>query len=522
MKPVPKSTISNQQSTISNSQSALSPEPSKQILFATLPPLWPGDLRPQIRAAVASQPGHKLVVLDDDPTGTQTVYEVPELTVWDVDTLRAELAQPGPCFYLLTNSRSLPPDRAAALNHEIARNLLEAAGAVVSPEPSSGPASCSGSKAAVPFTVVSRSDSTLRGHYPLETDVLAAELGPFDATILIPYFEAGGRFTIGDVHYVAEGDVLVPAAETPFARDAAFGYRSSNLRDYVEEKTAGRVKAAEVASITLDDLRRGGPTTVTKKLRSLPANAVCIVNAAAPRDLEAFVAGLLGAEAQGRRYLFRTAAQFVAARLGLEPRPLWQPPGTAASQPPSAGRPDDPPSGPCPGGLTVVGSYVPKTTEQLRALLRNPAGDPVELSVPDLLNPAGAVAEVSRVAAQTNQALTAGRDVVLFTSRALITGPDAAASLQIAARVSDALVAVLRQLEVRPRYLIAKGGITSSDLATRGLGVERAVVLGQILPGVPVWRLGPETKFPGLPYVVFPGNVGGPEALAEAVHKLNP
>lgn len=479
-------------------------------------------MRPQVRATINARIGHKLVVLDDDPTGTQTVHEVPVLTVWDVDTLRAEFAQPGPCFYLLTNSRSLPPDRAAALNREIARNLRDAAGAAVSPAPSASEAPCPGSKAAVPFTVVSRSDSTLRGHYPLETDVLAAELGRFDATILIPYFEAGGRYTIGDVHYVAEGDVLVPAAETPFARDAAFGYRSSNLRDYVEEKTAGRVKAAEVASVTLDDLRRGGPATVANKLQSLPANSVCIVNAAAPRDLEVFVAGLLEAEAQGRRYLFRTAAQFVAARLSLEPRPLWQPPGAAVSQPPSAGRPEDPRSGPRLGGLTVVGSYVPKTTEQLRALLRNPTRDRVELSVPDLLNPTGTVAEVSRVVAQTNQALAAGRDVVLFTSRELITGPDAAASLHVGARVSDALVAVLRRLEVRPHYLIAKGGITSSDLATRGLGVKRAVVLGQLLPGVPVWQLGPETRFPGLPYVIFPGNVGGPEALADAVQKLNP
>jgi uncharacterized protein YgbK (DUF1537 family) len=156
---------------------------------------------------------------------------------------------------------------------------------------------------------------------------------------LIPYFEAGGRYTINDVHYVAEGDRLVPAAETPFARDAAFGYRSSNLQDYIEEKTAGRVKAAAVASITLDHLRRGGPATVANTLRSLPANSVCVVNAAAPRDLDMFVAGLLEAEAEGKRYLFRTAAQFVAARLGLESRPLWQPRGAAGLQPPSHGQP---------------------------------------------------------------------------------------------------------------------------------------------------------------------------------------
>jgi uncharacterized protein YgbK (DUF1537 family) len=481
---------------------------------------WPEDLGPQIRATIDARIGHKLVVLDDDPTGTQTVHDVPVLTVWDVDTLRAEFAQPGPCFYLLTNSRSLPPDRAAALNREIARNLREAAGAVVSPAPSAGQAPCPGSKAAVPFTLVSRSDSTLRGHYPLETDVLAEELGPFDATILNPYFEAGGRYTIGDVHYVAEGDVLVPAAQTPFARDVAFGYRSSNLRDYVEEKTAGRVKAAAVASISLDDLRRGGPATITKKLESLPANSVCLVNAAAPRDLEVFVAGLVEAEARGRRYLFRTAAQFVAARLGLEPQPLWRPVGTAALQPTGHGRLEGRSSMRRLGGLTVVGSYVPKTTAQLEALLANPQLERVEVSVADILQPARRAVELAQAIARTNQSLAAGRDVVVFTSRQLITGNDAAGSLDIGAQVSDALVEVVRRLEVRPRYLIAKGGITSSDLATRGLGVKRALVLGQILPGVPVWELGAETKFPGLPYVVFPGNVGGPEALADAVSKF--
>jgi uncharacterized protein YgbK (DUF1537 family) len=172
------------------------------------------------------------------------------------------------------------------------------------------------------------------------------------------------------------------------------------------------------------------------------------------------------------------------------------------------------------GGLTVVGSYVPKTTEQLDALLANPELVQVEISVADILSSARRVAELSQVVAQTNRALLADRDVVVFTSRQLITGNDAAGSLDVGAKVSDALVEIIRRLEVRPRYLIAKGGITSSDLGTKGLGVKRARVLGQVLPGVPVWELGPETKFPGLPYIVFPGNVGGPEALHNAVQKL--
>jgi hypothetical protein len=123
--------------------------------------------------------------------------------------------------------------------------------------------------------------------------------------------------------------------------------------------------------------------------------------------------------------------------------------------------------------------------------------------------------------AQTTAALAAGRDTVVYTSRQLITSSDAAASLAIGRRVSEALVLLIRNLTIAPRYLIAKGGITSSDTATLGLGVRRALVLGQALPGVPVWQLGPEAKFPGLGYVVFPGNVGSDTALAELITRLH-
>jgi len=446
---------------------------SKAETFATLPPPFPDDLRSQIRAIVASRPDHKLVVLDDDPTGTQTVHDVPVLTTWDVATLRAEFAQPGPCFYILTNSRSLAPDAAFELNRTLARNL----------------------KAAVPtrsgFTVFSRSDSTLRGHFPLETDVLAEELGPFDATILIPYLEAGGRYTIDDVHYVAEGDQLVPAAETPFARDAVFGYRHSNLREWVEEKTSGRVKAGDVVSFSIHELRTG---SILAKLRGLSRGTVAIVNCASPADAEAFAMATLQAEKGGGRYLFRTAAQFVSARLGLEPRPLLTASDLGV---PRVG-----------GVLIVVGSHVPRTTEQLTHLLNRTGIARVELAVHSLGDET-----IADAAKQVNDRLRAGEDVVLFTSRQLIAGADAAESLRIGQRVSAALVEIVSRLATSPRLIIAKGGITSSDLATKALRVRRAIVRGQILPGIPVWQLGPESRFPGINYVVFPGNVGAPDAL---------
>lgn len=451
--------------------------------FAKLPAPWPVDLLPSIQVQLAAGE-RKLVVLDDDPTGTQTVHHVPVLTTWEVDVLAAELGAPGPVFYILTNSRSLPLPEAQTLNAAIGRALVDAA-----------------ARTGADFEVVSRSDSTLRGHFPGEVDALAAVLPRLvDATLIIPFFLEGGRYTLNDIHYVAEGNRLTPAAQTPFAKDAAFGYRHSSLPAWVEEKTQGRVTAAEVASITLDDLRQGGPDVVVAKLLSLEQGRVCVVNAVALRDLEVLVAALLQVEAKGKRFLYRTAASFVQIRAGLATRPLL----TAADLAlPTQG-----------GGLFVVGSYVPKTTGQVHALLKMPDLACVEVDVPALLGNARS-AEIARTRHLLNTALAANQDAVLYTSRGLVTGADAASSLAIGGQVSAALVAIVRGLAVPPRYLVAKGGITSSDIATQALDIRRALVLGQILPGVPVWQTGGESRYPGLPYIVFPGNVGNDQALVE-------
>lgn len=456
--------------------------------FAALPPVWPHDVLAANRLAAVRA---TLVVLDDDPTGTQTVRDVPVVTAWDVATLAAELRAAPLCFYILTNSRSLTASATTVLHREIAGNLATAS-----------------RESGRPFVLVSRSDSTLRGHFPLETDTVAETLGPFDVTLLAPYFEAGGRFTVDDVHYVAEGDRLIPAAETPFARDAAFGYRHSHLPAWVEEKTGGRIRATEVARLPLDLIRRCGPDAVARHLLALPRGSVCIVNACAPRDIEAVASGTLAAEAAGLRLVYRTAAGFVAARIGQSPAGLLTDADLATDS--------------ASGGLVMVGSYVPKTSAQLTRLLEDPALAALELDVSLLLDPGRREACLQDASRQLHDALAAGRDTVVYTSRRLVTGNDAAASLEIGRQVSTALTSLLRMLEVRPRFLIAKGGITSSDLATEGLGVRRATVRGQLLPGVPVWRLGAESKYPGLDYIIFPGNVGNETALAEAVRRFSP
>lgn len=453
-------------------------------VLAGLPAEWPVDLLPEIQGAVRT--AHKLVVLDDDPTGTQTVYDIPVLTEWSVPSLCAELEQPGGGFYLLTNSRSLHPAEAEALNLEIAQHLRTA-------QTQTGRA----------FTVVSRSDSTLRGHFPLETDTLNAALGGFDACLLIPYFAEGGRYTIDDTHFVAEGDALLPAGETPFAQDKTFGYRASDLRAWVAEKTGGRIPAGAVQRLSLAAIRRG-TDAILPQLLALTGYQTCIVNAASMKDMQVVVAALLRAEAAGKRFLYRTAASFVQARLGLPGRPLLDKAEIGADGPG--------------GGLVVVGSYVPKSTAQLQHALATHPASATELPVEALLTDAASI-EADAIE-RANAALVRGQTVILYTSRALIASDDPARSLAIGAQVSASLVRIVQGIRHRPRYLLAKGGITSSDLATKGLNVRRATVLGQILPGVPVWQPGAESRFPDMPYIVFPGNVGDEQALSHILDLL--
>jgi uncharacterized protein YgbK (DUF1537 family) len=402
--------------------------------------------------------------------------------------LNSELANDLPVFYLLINSRSVSLEEARSLNRQIGSNLVAAAGLLKRK-----------------FVVVSRSDSTLRGHFPGEVEALAEGLGmKFDAWLLIPFFEEGGRYTIDDVHYLAEGEWLVPTAETEFARDTVFGYHSSNLREWVEEKTNGKVAAATVFSISLEDIRIGGPERVTEKLLNLPQGSICIVNSASSRDLDVFTLGVLHAEAQGRRFLYRSGASFVRSRTGLSKHPLL------TNLPLPKGK----------GALIVVGSHVPKSSVQLETLLDRFNTERVEVDVQRLLSNLR-TGEVSRVSHLIDQALSREVDVVVFTSRHLVVGRSPIGNLSIGKQISSSLVDIVRRISTRPRYILAKGGITSSEIASEGLNVKRAMVTGQISPGVPVWRLGPESRFPDLIYIVFPGNVGGPEALAEIVKKLN-
>jgi len=461
--------------------------PVPRTLLDSLPPVFAGNAFEDVRRLVGAS-AVKTVVLDDDPTGTQTVHGIDILADWSVPSLRAALEDPRPCFYVLTNSRSLPGPKAAALVGEIAGNLSLAARA-----------------SGTDFVVVSRSDSTLRGHFAAELEALRTNLGyAVSGTIVIPAFFEGGRYTVDDVHYVAEGDKLVPAAETEFARDRTFGYSHSNMTEWIEEKTGRSVRASEVISIDIGTLRHAeGAKRVRRSLLEAPPGAHLVVNAAAYSDLEVFVHGLLQAEAMGKRFLLRTAASFVRVRAGIEARPLL-----AASDVLGEG---------APGGLVIVGSYTGRTTAQLKSLLALSGTVGIEVAVDRLATPNSRAVEIARVTAAAREAMRAGHHAVVYTSRSRESALGIAGELAAGQIVSGALVEIVRGLPERPRFLVTKGGITSSEVAIHGLGMHRARVLGQVAQGVPVWEMGAETRFPRMKLVIWPGNVGDPDALRDLI-----
>lgn len=456
-----------------------------------------GAFEEEIRESVA-RGGDLVVVLDDDPTGVQSVHGVPVLTRWEQEDLDWAVRQPVSTVFVLTNSRAFGPERAVEITDQVARRALRA-----------------GANANRETVFVSRGDSTLRGHFPAETDALAAALERergvrVDGVVLCPAFFEAGRFTRDDVHYVRDGDRDLPVGETPFAADATFGFRSSDLREWAAERSGGRFGADAVASVGRDDLRQG-PERVAALLREVVDGLPVVVNAEGYDDLEIFVAGLLRAERAGKRFVYRTGPSFPRVRGAITPPARLDAARLLAAR-------GDRRRG---HGLVLVGSHVPLTSRQLEHALALPGVTAIELDVARLLD-GGREEEVRRVVAAVDAGLERA-DAIVYTSRAVAGANERMSALEIGAVVSDALVAVARGSDpVRLDWLIAKGGITSSDIGTRGLGVRRATVAGPLLPPgiVPVWTLPDDSVAPGLPYVIFPGNVGGPRALADAIALL--
>ena len=454
----------------------------------SLPPVWTEDLIPEIKLILEDAPS-MVFVLDDDPTGAQTVHNASFLTEWSLDVLISERYQPEEVTFLQINTRAKTEEQAVKINADLGIVFSQLSRLLK-----------------IPISVISRSDSTLRGHFPAEVDALAKGMeNSHDGIIFIPFFIQGGRYTIDDVQYVSDGSMLAPVAQTPFAKDSAFGYESSNLCDWIEEKTRGRVSSEEVISVSIDEIRIGGPDVVEEKLRQMNRSDMCIINSAHMRDLDVVALAILRLQYKyGKNYLIRSSASFVRSRLGQREKPILNKEEMGYAD-----------KG---GGLILVGSHVPGSTSQLESLLDLPNVYGLELEVEKVL---GKDKEhTASVIERANTLLNESKDTVIYTSRNVITGSSPEEYLEIGAIIANAMTAVVAGISATPRYVISKGGMTSSNIILNALNIKRATVPGQISPGVLVLQMGSESKYPGSKLILFPGNVGGPTAISEVILRM--
>ena len=399
----------------------------------------------------------KMVVLDDDPTGIQTVHGCLLVTQWDEESVRQGFSDSLPFFYILTNTRAMTRDEAA----RVTREAMEA---VIKVNEDYG----------YRLIIVSRSDSCLRGHFPLETDVMRQCLIDHgytvaDKTPFCPAFIEAGRVTIDGIHYMKDGERLIPVSETEFARDNVFAYHTSVLTEYIREKGANPDDYVIVNAQSYDELNTFSSSIFLFQLSIF--NSIVI----------------------------RSSSSLPKAISGISDIPLLDKgilsPLTTHRSP-----------------LFIIGSHVKKTTQQLECLLQAEGTCAIEVDVQRILDDANELmVETQDI---IRQVVEQGLAPVVYTSRQEIRLDDADRRQHLGQQVSDFLVDIVRQLPYTPSYLVGKGGITSHDILTRGLGIRSARVLGQIIPSVPC------VMAHEFPYIIFPGNVGGEDSLREVYLKL--
>ncbi len=421
------------------------------------------------------------VVLDDDPTGTQGLSDVP--VVVDPTHAAFEWAlRQSHITYVLTNTRALDPTATRSLLQQIASVATKVA-----------------QDAGRTLRFVSRGDSTLRGHFPLEVStVLDADPSYRPAgCLLVPAFPAAGRLTLDGVHLVRVDGELVPVAESEYARDATFGYSESELTTWA----AARVPADWALSAVPSEVFDQGVTAVAATLMAVESFSVVCPSIRDDNDLSVLAQAQVLAEAGGVEFIVQAGPAYPRHLGGFSRPPVVE---AVLLRP---------------HGIVAVGSHTTTTTDQLQYARSVHDLVSVELDVAAAVGDRRS-AEIDRCIAEIIDALPTS-SVLLSTSRERVTGSGAADSLRIANRIASALTEVTRgALKAKPGFIIAKGGITSRDAVAESLGWQAATVVGplvdQTLPVWKSWRAAPDDPL----CVIFPGNVGSVDLLARALDRL--
>lgn len=472
--------------------------PTRDELLAGLP--QPLDLTPDDVVAARGSHARLLVVIDDHPSGSQSMADIPILTAWSEDQIEWALTTGAPAVYIVTNARALSPAAAEDRYLEVITAVLEVAG-----------------RKRIDLDFVLRSDSTLRGHYPLDVDILlnaieSATSHTVDGVLMVPAFPEAGRLTLNSVHYVSEWPgSFTPVGETRFGREPRFPYTSSDLREWITERTRGRYEAAAIRSITIDTIR-DTPDAIAAQLMNARHGEPIVVDAATEEDLRSVAIGLLQAEAAGKRFVQRVGPPFVRAIIGQPVRAALTADEVEAMRV-AAGT-----SG-AKGGLILVGTPNQLTKRQVRVLEQRHPVREVPISVPAVLD-SRREGHLEEVVTRAVEGLDVGNVIVRLAEMHVDT--EAKGDFAIDPRVGKAVNEVAYRIAKarKLKFVVARGGSITS-YAAQGLGVRRAMVRGPMLEGiVSLWEplAGP---IAGVPFVVYAGGVGDDDGLADVVDKLS-
>lgn len=432
-----------------------------------------------------------VVILDDDPLGGQAVCGIPVYLSWNIDTLIKAFKKDDQAFFILTSTRSMGEEDAFSTCYEIAFNVATVA-----------------QRMGKTIQIICRSDSTLRIHYPVETEAIIKGMNDadlhVDGEIIFPFFEEGKRYTYNNEQYgLIEDGELLPVSQMEYAFDKTFGFMTSYLPEWIEEKSSGRISASSVKTVDLSQLRSGWRNMVNT-IFSENGFCVSVVDSIEYRDLFTIIHAVTELRNKGRSYILRVAASGVrAAIFNTNDKKMLQ----TVLEEKSPGK-----------ILVAAGSHMKRTTAQLSYLIDNSKTiKPVVFDQRTVFNTDSLRQEVDRAVSEIHAAVAKGYNVLLETRRERvdIAGASAEAQLALSVKISKSFMEIIDKVKKEFSCIIAKGGNTSSDIVRECFHAEYATVMGQLIPGVPVWRL-PD----GPLIVIFPGNVGETESLADAYKKL--
>ncbi len=441
----------------------------------------------------------KIIIFDDDPTGSQTVYGCPLLLTWDEPTLEKAFTNSSPLIFILANTRSLSSVLAVKKTREICSSIKEFF--------------LRQGYSKDDYFYISRGDSTLRGHGVLEPAILAEELGPFHATFHIPAFLEGGRTTENGIHYLNG----IPVHATDFGRDNIFGFSTSDLAKWIEEKSFGKIKAENILHVGIKQLdmafnNEDGFKSLLSFLSQLENNTSVVVDAKLPHHLET-LARAIKVVSKEKRFLFRTAASFINSLSGLPPNSKDT--SDLVSLKSKNNEFEYKP------GLIMVGSHVKLATDQLEILLKDNACEGLEIPVSKLFdifnledcqNTILALEHI--LLSKINDILDMKKVPVLYTTREEMKFSSYSKRIKFGLELAEFMAILVSKVTNKLGYIISKGGITTHLLLQQGLNFKQVDLQGQILPGLSI--VTSNSDHYDLPVVTFPGNLGNDKTLLES------